>query len=217
MPIAPHPAAAVVANSTRLAEALARGGRAGRPRPRRLLGRRRRPAASRRSTSRWRAARGRPTGWTSSPKSRRGRAALEIVKRQWGAFHGTELDLQLQAARPRHDRADRRRHQFRRRADGARGLAARLFGRRRRGRDKLIDSARRRTASPSRRSCRGFRGCGRPRRLSPRWGDFAPAPSTALTRGPPPPLCGGGWERAPFLPRAKRGGGGPRVARWWGC
>ena len=140
MPIAPHPAAAVVANSTRLAEALTRAGGRGRPRPRRLLGRRRRPAASRRSTSRWPAARVPPdwmdfvaevAAWKARARDRQ--APVGRLPR-----HGARSAAQ--AARPRHDRPDRRRHQFRRRADGARGLAARLFGRRRRRRDQLVVS-----------------------------------------------------------------------------
>jgi len=94
MPIAPHSPAAVVANATRLAEALTRGGGAvvrvhvgfsadgadrlqqevdqpmtGGPRP--------------------------PDWMEFVPEVAGWNGALQILKRQWGAFCGTELDLQL--------------------------------------------------------------------------------------------------------------------------
>ena len=93
-PMAPHPAATVVANASRLAEAVTRGGglavrvhvgfsadgadqlkqevdqaMPGGPRP-----------------PDWMDFVAEVAAWPS---------ALEIVKRQWGAFHGTELDLQM--------------------------------------------------------------------------------------------------------------------------
>jgi nicotinamidase-related amidase len=94
MPIAPHPAAAVVANSTRLAEALARAGGAvvrvhvgfsadGADRLKQEVDQ---PMAGG----------PRPPDWMDFvPEVAAWPAAIEIVKRQWGAFHGAELDLQL--------------------------------------------------------------------------------------------------------------------------
>jgi nicotinamidase-related amidase len=93
-PIAPHPAAAVVANSTRLAAALTRAGGA-------VV--RVRVGFSADGADRLRqevdqpmAGGPRPPDWmefVSEVAAWQG--ALEILKRQWGAFHGTELDLQL--------------------------------------------------------------------------------------------------------------------------
>ena len=94
MPIAPHPAAAVVANSTRLAEALARAGR---------LVVRVHVGFSADGADRLKqevdqpmAGGPRPPDWMDFvPEVAAWPAAIEIVKRQWGAFHGAELDLQL--------------------------------------------------------------------------------------------------------------------------
>ena len=94
MPIAPHPPATVVANSTRLAEALAGAGGAafrvhvgfsadGADRLRQEVDQ---PMAAGPRPSDWMDFVAEVAGW---------KGAFEIVKRQWGAFHGTELDLQL--------------------------------------------------------------------------------------------------------------------------
>ena len=94
MPIAPHPAATVVANSTRLAEALGRAGG---------LAVRVHVAFAADGADRLKqevdqpmAGGSRPPDWSDfAPEVAAWPAALEIIKRQWGAFHGTELDLQL--------------------------------------------------------------------------------------------------------------------------
>ena len=94
MPIAPHPAATVVANSTRLAEALARAGGSvvrvhvgfsadGADRLKQDVDQAMPGGA-------------RPPDWMDFvPEVAAWPGALEILKRQWGAFHGAELDLQL--------------------------------------------------------------------------------------------------------------------------
>jgi nicotinamidase-related amidase len=94
MPIAPHPAATVVANSTRLAEALTRAGG---------LAVRVHVGFSADGADRLRqevdqpmAGGPRPPDWMEFvAEVAAWKGALEIVKRQWGAFFGTELDLQL--------------------------------------------------------------------------------------------------------------------------
>lgn len=94
MPIAPHPAAAVVANSTRLAAALTQGhGLAVRVRvgfsadgADRLKQEVDQPMAGGPRPADWMDFAAEVAAWPS---------AIEILKRQWGAFHGTELDLQL--------------------------------------------------------------------------------------------------------------------------
>ena len=94
MPIAPHPPAAVVANSTRLAAALGRGGGVvvrvhvgfsadGADRLQQEVDQ---PAPGGPRPADWMDFVAEVAAWP---------AAIEIVKRQWGAFHGTELDLQL--------------------------------------------------------------------------------------------------------------------------
>ena len=94
MPIAPHPAATVVANATRLAEALTRAGGVvvrvhvgfsadGADR-------------LRQDVDQAMGGGPRPPDWMDFvPEVAAWKGALEIVKRQWGAFHGTELDLQM--------------------------------------------------------------------------------------------------------------------------
>ncbi len=94
MPIAPHAPAAVVANSTRLAEALLGAGGAafrvhvgfsadGGDRLKQEVDQ---PMAGG----------PRPPDWMEFvPEVAAWRGALEILKRHWGAFAGTELDLQL--------------------------------------------------------------------------------------------------------------------------
>jgi len=94
MPIGPHPAAAVVAHSTRLAEAVTRAGG---------LAVRVHVGFSADGADRLKqevdqpmAGGPRPPDWMDFvPEVAGWNGALEIVKRQWGAFHGTELDLQL--------------------------------------------------------------------------------------------------------------------------
>jgi nicotinamidase-related amidase len=94
MPIAPHSPATVVANSSRLAEALGRSGGAvvrvhvgfsadGADRLKQEVDQ---PMAGGPLPPDWMDFVAEVAAW---------RGALEIVKRQWGAFHGTELDLQL--------------------------------------------------------------------------------------------------------------------------
>jgi len=94
MPVAPHPPAAVVANSCRLAAASTKhGGLAVRVHvgfsadgADRLQQEVDQPTASG----------PRPADWMDfAPEVAAWPSALEILKRQWGAFHGTELDLQL--------------------------------------------------------------------------------------------------------------------------
>ena len=93
-PIAPHPAATVVANATRLAEALIAGGG---------LAVRVHVGFSADGADRLKQevdqAMGggpRPPDWAEFvPEVAAWSGGLEIVKRQWGAFFGTELDLQL--------------------------------------------------------------------------------------------------------------------------
>ena len=94
MPIAPHPPATVVANATRLAAAVTRGGGAafrvhvgfavdGADRLKQEVDQ---PMAGG----------PRPPDWMDFvPEVADWEGAFEIVKRQWGAFHGTELDLQM--------------------------------------------------------------------------------------------------------------------------
>jgi nicotinamidase-related amidase len=94
MPIAPHPAAAVIANSTGIAEALARAGGA----VVRVHVGFSADGADRLQQEVDQAMSGgpRPPDWMAFvPEVAGWRGALEILKRQWGAFHGTELDLQL--------------------------------------------------------------------------------------------------------------------------
>lgn len=94
MPIAPHPGPAVIANSTKLAEAVRRGGG---------LAVRVHVGFSADGADRLQqevdqAMPGgpRPADWMDFvPEVAAWPSALEIVKRQWGAFHGTELDLQM--------------------------------------------------------------------------------------------------------------------------
>jgi len=93
-PIAPHPAATVIANSTRLAEATTRGGGLaarvhvgfspdGADRPGQEVDQPM-PGGPR------------PLDWMDFvPEVAAWSGALEILKRQWGAFFGTELDLQM--------------------------------------------------------------------------------------------------------------------------
>jgi len=63
-----------------------------------------------------------PAGWNEFPAGLQQPGDLVITKRQWGAFHGTELDLQLRRARHPHDCAGRRRHAHRCGIDGAPSL-----------------------------------------------------------------------------------------------
>ena len=94
MPIAPHPAATVVANSTRLAEALTRaGGTVFRVHVAFSAG-----GADRLKQEVDQAMAGWPRSpdWADFvPEVAAWPSALDIVKRQWGAVHGAELDLQL--------------------------------------------------------------------------------------------------------------------------
>ena len=97
-PVAPHPAAGVIANSARLAVALTKAGGIvvrvhvdfspdGADRLTQEVDRPT-PGAPR------------PPDWAEFvPEIAALKADVTIVKRQWGAFHGTELDLQLRRRR----------------------------------------------------------------------------------------------------------------------
>ena len=94
MPIAPHPAATVVANSTRLAEALTRAGGA----VVRVHVGFSADGADRLKQEVDQAMAGgpRPPDWMEFvPEVAAWKGAVEILKRQWGAFYGTDLELQL--------------------------------------------------------------------------------------------------------------------------
>ena len=135
MPIAPHPAATVIANSTQLAEALAGGGGTvvrvhvgfsanGADRLRQEVDQ---PMAGGPRPADWMDFVAEVAAWPS---------ALEIVKRQWGAFHGTELDLQLRRRGLETIVLTGVATNFGVEQTARRGLAARLFDRRRRGRSE---------------------------------------------------------------------------------
>jgi nicotinamidase-related amidase len=74
-----------------------------------------------------------PTGWNEFPPGLMQSGDLHITKRQWGAFYGTELDLQLRRRRIRTIVLGG--VSTRRGINGAPGLRARLRAADRQGRD----------------------------------------------------------------------------------
>ncbi len=125
-PVAPHSAAQVIDNSARLGASLSHAGGVvapvhvafspdGADRLRQEVDQPNPMAAL-------------PADWSELvPEIAALRADFVIVKRQWGALSRDGARSPVAPARRRHDRPDRRRHQFRRRIDRARSLAARLL------------------------------------------------------------------------------------------
>ena len=67
---------------------------------------------------------GLPAGWNEFPPGLMQSGDLQITKRQWGAFYGTELDLQRTSTRYPHNRTGRRCDSDWRGIDGASELRA---------------------------------------------------------------------------------------------